>query len=293
MLHLDEINLLIEIDAKMESMLTPQMGEESVLWEAMRYSALAGGKRIRPLLTYAAGSLSNSSNENLLILGSAIELIHCYSLIHDDLPAMDNDDLRRGVPTCHKKYNETVAILAGDALQALAFAILSNDKFTVEPLKKIQIINMLANYIGVNGMAGGQNIDLLSGGANLTLNELQNMHAMKTGCLIKGAVLTGYLCGIDFNEITYQKLIIISNKIGLMFQIVDDILDVTSSTEVLGKTANKDFLQDKATYVSILGMNEAKASSTKLRNEIISLLEEIPGSNYLKDLTESIYKRNS
>lgn len=293
MSHLDDTNILLKIDTQIKSILTPRAADDSVLWEAMRYSALAGGKRIRPLLTFAAGNLSGAHAENLLILGAAIELIHCYSLIHDDLPAMDNDDLRRGMPTCHKKYNEAVAILAGDALQALSFAVLSAENFTVEPIRKIQIINMIANYIGVTGMAGGQNIDLLSGGANLTLTELQNMHAMKTGCLIKGAILSGYLCGTKFAEDVYQKLIGVADKVGLLFQIVDDILDVTSSTEVLGKTANKDFLQDKATYVSILGMEQAIASADSLHSEIINLLQKIPQSNYLKDLTDSIYRRNS
>lgn len=291
--QLNQQNLLFKIESQLKLILNPDQNDLSVLWEAMQYSVLAGGKRIRSLLTIAAGKLSKANDSNLLILGAAIELIHCYSLIHDDLPAMDNDDLRRGLPTCHKKYNEAVAILAGDALQALAFAVLSDDNFNIFADKKLKIINMLANYIGVNGMAGGQNIDLLSGGASLNLAQLQKMHNMKTGCLIKGSILSGYLCGGEFDADIYQKLSLIADKVGLLFQVVDDILDVTSSTEELGKTANKDFLQQKATYVSILGMDNAQKAADELHQQIILCLEEIPLSSDLMELTDSIYQRNN
>lgn len=292
MLHLNSQELLAKIEVQIELILKNSNEESSVLLEAMRYSALALGKRIRALLTIAAGQLSNANESDLLVLGSAIELIHCYSLIHDDLPAMDNDDLRRGLPTCHKKYNEAIAIIAGDALQALAFAVLSGDKFAITSDKKLEIINILANYIGVNGMAGGQSIDILSGGINLSLTELQKMHALKTGALIKGSILSGYLCGSEFSLAMYQNLTIIADKIGLLFQIIDDILDVTSSTEELGKTANKDFLQQKATYVSLLGIEKTKNESLKLHQEIVLLLQEIPSSDYLISITNSIYWRN-
>lgn len=292
MSYLNSQKLLSQIEDKIKLILEDSNNISSVLLEAMSYSALALGKRIRAFLTIAGGQLSNANESDLLVLGAAIELIHCYSLIHDDLPAMDNDDLRRGRPTCHKKYNEAIAIIAGDALQALSFAALSGDKFAVTADKKLKIINMLANYIGVNGMAGGQSIDILSGGVDLTLPELQKMHALKTGALIKGSILSGYLCGNEFSHTMYQNLTTIADKIGLLFQIIDDVLDVTSSTEELGKTANKDFLQQKATYVSILGIEKTKNEALKLHQEIVFLLQEIPNSDYLIRITNSIYQRN-
>lgn len=294
MLKFDEELLLKKVELKLKEIIShSKNGLESILWDAMAYMVLAPGKRIRPLLTLAAGYVNEAKEDSLLLLGAAIEIIHCYSLIHDDLPSMDNDDLRRGIPTCHKKYSEAVAILAGDALQALAFEVLCHDDFLIPDTNKIKIVHMIANFIGASGMALGQYIDLSSGGEFLKLEELQNMHLLKTGCLIKGSILAGYMCGENFDANIYQKLNNIGSKIGLLFQIIDDILDVTSSTEVLGKTANKDVEQNKATYVSILGLSEAKNAANKLYEDIRENLQLIPNNDWLIHLTSSIYMRNN
>ncbi len=267
--------------------------EQSVLIEAMRYSSLNGGKRIRPLLVIASGHISQANFETLLNIGVAIELIHCYSLIHDDLPAMDNDNLRRGQPTCHKQYNEAVAILAGDALQSEAFFILSNDNLCLNDGIKLKIINLLAFCVGVHGMAGGQALDLLSTGSNLTLPQLQQMHLKKTGALIKAAVLAGYLAGKEYDKLIYEKLDLIANNIGLLFQITDDILDLTSSTATLGKTANKDLVNNKATYVNILGLEQAVDMSNQVYNNVLNELYQLPQHDELVELIHFVYKRSN
>jgi farnesyl diphosphate synthase len=261
------------------------------LSDPIRYSVLAGGKRIRPLLSIASGKLNAADFASVLDIGCALELIHCYSLVHDDLPAMDNDDLRRGQATCHKKYDEATAILVGDALQALAFEILSAPTLKIPVDNKLKIIYLISRASGVDGMVGGQMLDLYSTGQKLTLTNLQHMHACKTGALIKAAVLCGYLCG-DFSSEIYTALGQIADSLGLLFQIVDDILDVTETSGTLGKTANKDAVNDKATYISLLGLEEARTVASKLYTEIIASLSKIENSTMLQEIATSVYIRN-
>lgn len=265
----------------------------ATLIESIRYSCLDGGKRIRPLFTIAAGHLSNASLDTALTIGSAIEIIHCFSLIHDDLPIMDNDDLRRGKPTNHKVYGDAVALLAGDALNTLCFEILSSEQLNLPATNKLTIINLLARAIGLQGMVGGQTIDWLSTGNDLTLIQLQEMHSLKTGALLRASILAGYLAGADVNVQQQQQIDLIAQKIGLLFQIVDDIIDVTEDTQTLGKTANKDQIQDKATYVNLLGLEQAQTAAQELHQEIINLIEDQPNSHILKFLADNVYYRNS
>lgn len=282
------------VEAKLDSILSTNFsGNETLLLEAMRYSTLNGGKRIRPLLTVAGGNLSEALIDNLITIGAATELIHCYSLIHDDLPAMDNDDLRRGNPTCHKKYNEAIAILAGDALQTEAFSVISSEKLKISDKSKVKIINFLASSSGLSGMVGGQALDLLSTGKTLSISELQNMHSKKTGALIKAAILCGYIAGDNYHDDIYIKLNTVADNLGLLFQIADDILDFISDTATLGKTANKDFVYNKATYVNILGLDEAKAMADSLFKQTLIILESLPNSKHLVELTHFIYERSN
>lgn len=265
----------------------------STLLNSMRYSTLDGGKRIRPLFTIAAGLLANADTRTTTTIGATIELIHCFSLIHDDLPIMDNDSLRRGKPTNHVVYGDAVALLAGDALHALCFEVLSNNELNIPAEAKLKIISLIANAIGVRGMVGGQTIDWLNTGKVISLNELQEMHMLKTGALLRASILAGYLAGSKYNPQQYEQIDIIANKIGLLFQIVDDIIDVTEDTATLGKTANKDEEQNKATYVNLLGLETAQQQATTLHSEIIHLIEQQTDSNALKYLADIVYFRNN
>ena len=290
------LEIISLVEKKLDNLLSNNNNmnaKDALLIEAMRYSTLDGGKRIRPLLTVASGGLSLANMDSLITIGVAIELIHCYSLIHDDLPAMDNDDLRRGRPTCHKKYNEAIAILVGDALQTKAFSVISSDKLKISADIKLKIINLIANSAGMYGMVGGQVLDLMSTGATLSLVELQNMHSKKTGALIKAAILCGYLSGDNYNDDVYTRLNTVADNLGLLFQIADDILDFTSDTLTLGKTANKDFVYNKATYVNILGIEEAQNMAQKLYKQTLTILELLPNSKQLVDLTHLIYERSN
>lgn len=264
----------------------------SNLTDPIRYSVLGGGKRIRPLLTVAASQLNNTDINAVLDVGCAMELIHCYSLVHDDLPAMDDDDLRRGRLSCHKKYDEATAILVGDALQALAFERLSAPDLNIPEENKLKIIYLVSRASGINGMVGGQMLDLYSVGQKLSLTQLQNMHVCKTGALIRASILSGYLCGSEFSLDRYTKLGQIADGLGLLFQIVDDILDVTETSDILGKTANKDTKDDKATYVNLLGLEEARAIAHELYAEITADLSAIENKTMLEEIANTIYVRN-
>ena len=284
-----------QLMARIQQSLTDILNNNSKaiqLISAMQYSTLNGGKRIRPMLTIAAGIMFGAREDTLTIVGIAIELIHCYSLIHDDLPAMDNDDLRRGKPTCHKQYNEATAILAGDALQCLAFETLSKPNLVLDNEIKLQIINMLALASGRDGMVGGQTIDLANTGRLIDQTELQQMHEMKTGALIKNSLLAGYLCSNNFNQSTYNDLANIATKLGLLFQIIDDIIDVTGNTATLGKTAQKDLLNHKATYVTIMGLDASQQYANTLYGEIINSIQQYNNANFLLYLIDIVFKRN-
>lgn len=259
---------------------------------AMRYSVLDGGKRVRPLLAFAAGELAGADVARVNYAAAAVELIHAYSLVHDDMPCMDDDVLRRGKPTCHVEYDEATALLVGDALQSLAFQFLSEQRLSDEPGKQLQMVKLLAVASGSRGMAGGQAIDLASVGKQLTLPELEQMHIHKTGALIRAAILLGAHCGNGLNDAQLDKLDRFGKLIGLAFQVVDDVLDCEADTATLGKTAGKDADNDKPTYVSLLGLQEAKAMAQRLHSEALESLSEFGESaKRLRELADFIVLR--
>jgi farnesyl diphosphate synthase len=265
------------VQAQMETALARLLPSAHVaparLHEAMRYATLEGGKRVRPLLAFAAGELVAAPAQRLEIAAAAVEMIHAYSLVHDDMPCMDDDVLRRGKPTVHVEYDEATALLVGDALQSLAFQLLAEHPLAAEPQSQLEMLKILAIAAGSRGMAGGQQIDLDSTGKTLTLPELEVMHVHKTGALIRAAVLLGSSCGNGLSEMEKQKLNRYAKAIGLAFQVVDDVLDYDASTATLGKTAGKDWKQGKATYVSVLGFVQAKELARELRAEALAALE--------------------
>jgi farnesyl diphosphate synthase len=245
-------------EAALEARLPRADAEPHALHAAMRYATLNGGKRLRAALVYATGEALGARTELLDVPACALELIHAYSLVHDDLPAMDNDDLRRGKPTVHKAFDEATAILAGDALQTLAFEILAHDPaLAVAPAQQLAMIAELARASGSLGMAGGQAIDLGAVGSALTLDQLEAMHARKTGALICAAVALGALTA-NAEAATRVRLDDYARAIGLAFQIVDDVLDVESDTATLGKPQGSDAERAKPTYPALLGLDEAK-----------------------------------
>ncbi|MDP3540594.1 MAG: polyprenyl synthetase family protein [Azonexus sp.] len=241
------------------------------LHDAMRYATLGGGKRVRPLLAFAAGELTGAAADKLDTAACAVEMIHAYSLVHDDLPCMDNDVLRRGRPTCHVEFDEPTALLVGDSLQTLAFELLASQP-TAEPARQLEMITLLAHASGSRGMAGGQAIDLASVGKALNQPELELMHALKTGALIRAAVLLGALTGQPLSADERLGLDRFAKRAGLLFQVVDDILDCTASTATLGKTAGKDDAADKPTYVSLLGLDAARSYADELRSDALDAL---------------------
>ena len=261
------------------------------LKEAMRYSALNGGKRLRPMLLIAAGHLSGADPKVLYPLGMAIEMIHAYSLIHDDLPAMDDDSLRRGKPTCHIQFDEATAILAGDALLTESFVILSHLEGISESAK-IKLIQLFSHSAGASGMVGGQMMDLEGEERKITSDELVAIHRLKTGKLIKASILAGAIAG-DSDEKTLMHLTEFADNIGLAFQVKDDILDVTGTSEELGKTAGKDLEQEKSTYVTLLGLEKATTILDELIDKAFDNLNALGEKNApLLNLTAYVVKRN-
>ncbi|WP_252346237.1 MULTISPECIES: farnesyl diphosphate synthase [unclassified Paludibacterium] len=263
------------------------------LHQAMRYATLEGGKRVRPLLVCAAGALTGAGQDNLLRIGAAIEMIHAYSLVHDDMPCMDNDVLRRGKPTCHVAYGEANALLVGDALQTLAFELLATPLPGVEAATQLSMVATLAQASGQAGMAGGQAIDLASVGQQLSLPELEYMHMLKTGALIRASVLLGARAGRALSNEQQHKLDHFAKCIGLAFQVVDDVLDCEADTQTLGKTAGKDAANDKPTYVSLMGFSEAKRFARELRDDAFAALADFgPDAQRLKELADYIVARS-
>jgi farnesyl diphosphate synthase len=246
------------------------------LCDAMRYAVLDGGKRLRPLLVFAAaeaaGGECGEPNEAALRAACAVELIHAYSLVHDDMPCMDNDVLRRGKPTVHVKFGEAQALLAGDALQALAFELLTPHGDLVDPVIQATLCRFLATSAGCQGMAGGQAIDLSSVGRQLTLGELQNMHKLKTGALLQTSVMMGAACG-QISLLAEASLAEFGTVLGLAFQVVDDILDVTADTATLGKTAGKDAQDNKPTFVSLMGLGASRTYAQTLLAQAMQALQ--------------------
>jgi geranylgeranyl pyrophosphate synthase len=264
------------------------------LHEAMRYTVLDGGKRMRPMLTYSTGKALGIEEARLDGPACAVELIHVYSLIHDDLPAMDDDDLRRGKPTCHIAYDEATAILTGDALQALAFEILAHDpSIKVDDSSRIKMITTLTKASGSQGMVGGQAIDLASVGQTITIPELENMHIHKTGALIRASVNMAALAKPELDDQIAKKLDHYAKCIGLSFQVKDDILDEESDTATLGKTQGKDKDNDKPTYPALLGMAGAKQKAQELHEQAIDSLSDFgTEADLLRDLSLYIIERN-
>jgi len=264
------------------------------LGEAMRYAVLDGGKRLRPLLVLAAAEAVGGNPEAALRAACAAELIHAYSLVHDDMPCMDNDVLRRGKPTVHVKFGEAGALLAGDALQALAFELLTPDDGRVPEAMQARLCRLLARAAGSAGMAGGQAIDLASVGVRLDEARLREMHRLKTGALLQGSVLMGAACG----ETTAAELRALADygaAIGLAFQVVDDILDVTADSATLGKTAGKDAEQDKPTYVSILGLARSRGYAQELLAQALAALDAsgLADTRALRALADMVVNRAS
>lgn len=250
------------------------------LLEAMKYSLLNGGKRIRPLLVYASAQACQANLNHADYAALAIEMIHAYSLVHDDLPAMDDDDLRRGQPTCHIAFDEACAILAGDALQTEAFHLLSRPIDGLLPAQQLSMVNTLAFASGVYGMAGGQSLDLEAVNQSVDLQYLENMHNHKTGALIKASILLGAQCQASLDSHTKDALSTYADAIGLAFQVQDDILDVISDTQTLGKTQGADAALNKPTYVSLLGLDGAKQKAQQLHESALDALTPL-GENAL------------
>ncbi len=242
------------------------------LHQAMRYSVLGGGKRVRALLAHAAGELCGAAPDRVDSAAAAVELIHAYSLVHDDMPCMDDDDLRRGKPSCHKQFDEATALLVGDALQSLAFQLLAAPGLLPDAAVQLEMVRLLAVAAGSRGMAGGQAIDLASVGQELTQPELEFMHIHKTGALIRVSALLGAHCGVMRDNARIAALDHYAKSIGLLFQVVDDILDSEADTATLGKTAGKDAAQNKPTYVTILGPERAKQLARDLYESALEQL---------------------
>jgi farnesyl diphosphate synthase len=264
------------------------------LGQAMRYGVLDGGKRLRPLLVLAAAQAVHGEAEAALRAAVAVELIHAYSLVHDDMPCMDNDVLRRGKPTVHVQYGEAQAMLAGDAMQALAFEVLTPDSGAVAPALQARLCSLLARAAGHAGMAGGQAIDLASIGVALDEGTLRDMHHRKTGALLKASVLMGASCG-NPAALAWQALADYGAAIGLAFQVVDDILDVTQGSATLGKTAGKDLHSNKPTYVSVLGLDAARRHADELRCQAHAALARsaLVDAGWLSLLADMLVDRDS
>jgi farnesyl diphosphate synthase len=261
------------------------------LHAAMRYAVLGGGKRVRPLLAFAAGETAGAAPERLDAVACAVELIHAYSLVHDDLPCMDDDVLRRGKPTVHVEFDEATALLAGDGLQSAAFEALAARRLADDPARQVEMLHALAVAAGARGMAGGQAIDLAAVGSSMTLPELELMHIMKTGALIRASVALGARCGA-LDEAGLGRLDQYARCVGLAFQVVDDVLDSEASTATLGKTAGKDAAQGKPTYVSLLGAARARELAQALRRDAHAALADFGArAERLGDLADFIVTR--
>jgi farnesyl diphosphate synthase len=264
------------------------------LGQAMRYGVMDGGKRLRPLLVLAACEAVDGASEAALRAAVAVELIHAYSLIHDDMPCMDNDVLRRGKPTVHVQFGQAQAMLAGDAMQALAFEVLTPDDPGMAPALQARLCSLLARSAGHAGMAGGQAIDLASIGKTLDEPALRDMHSRKTGALLQASVLMGAACGTPDTS-TWDALADYGAAVGLAFQVVDDILDVTQASETLGKTAGKDLDHNKPTFVTVLGLDAARRHAHDLRDQAQQALQRsaLPHAEALAQLADMVVERDN
>ncbi len=285
------------VQATVEQALDVYLPAETVhparLHAAMRYATLDGGKRVRPLLVFAAGALFDADAAALARAAAAVEMIHAYSLVHDDMPCMDDDALRRGKPTVHVHYDQATALLVGDALQAQAFDILAAGEIA-EAARTLAMVRVLAHASGSVGMCGGQAIDLASVGMPLSLAELEQMHQLKTGALLRAAVLLGALAGKALSSAEHTALNRYAQAIGLAFQVVDDVLDATADSATLGKTAGKDAADNKPTYVSTLGLAPSQALAQQLRNDAHEALAHFGNdARRLRELADLIVQRKA
>ena len=258
---------------KLDSVLPPVTESPRKLHDAMRYAVFNGGKRVRPLLVYAAGTCLNVPERVLDAPAAAIELIHAFSLVHDDLPAMDDDDLRRGKPTLHRKYDEATAILAADALQPLAFSVLA-DIPDVPPKSLARLVKLVADACGSIGMTGGQSLDLAAEGRSLTVDEIEHMYALKTGALIHAAVVSAPLLADNVDAERASAIDAFGRTIGIAFQIMDDILDVEGDTQVIGKQSGADQHLNKATYPDLMGLDQARKRCDELLQSAVEKLDD-------------------
>ncbi len=269
------------VNLALTRLIKPLPFQSSPLVNAMHYGALLGGKRLRPFLVYATGEMLHADAASLDAPAAAVECIHAYSLIHDDLPAMDDDALRRGQPTCHIRYGEDTAILAGDALQTLAFSILADEPMTgVDSATRVAMISQLAQASGVAGMCGGQALDLAAEGKQIDLHQLEQIHRHKTGALIRVAVRLGALAAGESGRLALPLLDTYADAIGLAFQVQDDILDVVGDTAILGKTQGADQALGKSTYPALLGLEGARVKAQALYQEALGALEILAGQGY-------------
>jgi len=283
------------VDSQLDKLFQPPRPELDLIYQAMRYSVINGGKRVRPLLVYAACEALGGQVERADAAACAVELIHAYSLVHDDLPAMDDDDLRRGQPTTHKAFDEASAILAGDGLQTLAFEVLADaQRNPLEAEVRLSMISSLAKAAGPAGMVGGQAIDLGSVGQWLDQSALETMHRHKTGALIEASVRLGALASGEADSLTLRALQEYAQAVGLAFQVQDDILDVESDTATLGKTQGKDEANHKPTYPALLGLDNAKTYALELRDLALHALRPFgEAAEPLRDLARYIVERRS
>lgn len=282
-----------QVNQRLEYWLKQQNGLAPTLVDAMRYATFNGGKRVRPVLAYAAAAAVGGDADRADDVAAALEMVHSYSLVHDDLPAMDNDNLRRGKPTCHIAFDEATAILAGDALQCLAFEVLAQSPIAQSDATRLRLIQLLATNSGTQGMAGGQALDLAAEGKTLTLEQLETIHQHKTGCLIRASVAMGALTNPRVSEPQLAALDRYAQAIGLAFQVQDDILDVIGDTALLGKQQGADQALAKATYPSILGLEQAQQLARDLCDSAVSALTDFsPEAEPLRLLADYIVSRS-
>lgn len=278
------------INKRLDELLIKSSYNDDIVCDAMRYSVENGGKRIRPVLVLECCRITGGDIEKALDFACALEFIHTYSLIHDDLPCMDDDDMRRGKPSCHKQFGEEYALLAGDALLTYAFEVIANSGF--EGDKKAKAVLCLAKNSGFNGMIGGQVVDLRSEGVSISYERLKTMHALKTGCLIKCACQLGCIASGADNEVT-ASLVSYAENIGLAFQIVDDILDVTGTEEELGKPIGSDAESDKTTYVTLFGLEKAQVMADEATDNALKSIGNIKDNEFLLTLAKTLASRKS
>jgi len=286
-----------EVAGRMEDALSTLLPAARIapsrLHDAMRYSVLGGGKRVRPMLVFGAGLVTGADPARLEVAAAAVEAIHAYSLVHDDMPCMDDDVLRRGKPTCHVEFDEATALLAGDALQSFAFQMLSETRLADDPAVQLEMLRLFAIACGSRGMAGGQAIDLESVGKALTLPELEYMHILKTGALIRASVLLGAHCGESLASAALEHLDRYAKCVGLAFQVVDDILDEEGDSATLGKTLGKDQAANKPTYTSLMGLPGAKQFAAELLRDAHAALATFDArADRLRELADFIVHRD-